>query len=189
MFKKMPASKAYRLLESGPVVMVSTRAADGRENLMTLGFHMMMQHEPALVGAVIGPWDHSYEALQQTGECVLAIPTVDLAKTVIDIGNCSGAEIDKFNRFGLTALPASDVRAPLVEECLANIECKVADTSLLDRYNLFIMEVKRIWINHDRKEQRLIHHEGDGRFIVDGRKIDLSDRMVRWKYLMDQENG
>ena len=185
MFKEMPASKAYRLLESGPIVMVSTRAKNGRENLMTMGFHMMVQHEPALVGAIIGPWDHSHEALRQTGECVLAIPTVDLAKTVVDVGNCSGSETDKFKRFSLTALPAIDVRAPLVKECLANLECRVADTSLLDRYNLFILEVERIWVDQNRKERRLIHHAGDGKFIVDGETLDLGDRMVRWRDLMD----
>jgi len=185
LFQEIPASKAYRLLESGPIVMVSTRAKNSSQNLMTLGFHMMMQHEPALVGAIIGPWDHSHEALCRTRECVLAIPTVDLVQTVVDIGNCSGSEIDKFKHFGLTALPASDVQAPLVGECLANLECQVVDTSLQDRYNLFILEVKRVWLDRDRKEQRLVHHKGDGRFIVEGEMIDLGDRMVRWKYLMD----
>lgn len=185
MFQEIPASKTYRLLESGPIVMVSTRAEDGSQNLMTLGFHMMMQHEPAMVGAIIGPWDHSYEALRRTRECVLAIPTVDLVQTVVDIGNCSGSKIDKFKHFGLTALPASGVQAPLVGECLGNLECQVTDTSLQDRYNLFVLEVKRVWIDHDREEQRLIHHKGDGRFIVEGEMIGLGDHMVRWKYLMD----
>ena len=105
MLNELPAEKAYRILESGPIVLVATRGAEGRANLMTMGFHMMMQHDPPLVGAIIGPWDHSHQALSDTGECVLAVPTVDLAETVVDIGNCSGDALDKFAHFGLT--PAS----------------------------------------------------------------------------------
>ena len=65
---------AYRLLESGPVVMVSTRH-HGQNNVMTTGFHMMLQHRPSLIACVVGPWDHSYEALVETGDCVIAVPT------------------------------------------------------------------------------------------------------------------
>lgn len=116
MHENLPAEKAYRILESGPILLVSTRASDGRANLMTLGFHMMMQHDPPLVGAVIGPWDYSHKALLESGECVLAVPTVDLAEAVVDIGNCSGETLDKFDRFSLTPASAETVDAPLVRE-------------------------------------------------------------------------
>lgn len=55
MHDSLPAEKAYRILEAGPVILVSTRGTDGRTNLMTAGFHMMMQHAPPLVGVIIGP--------------------------------------------------------------------------------------------------------------------------------------
>ena len=103
--QEMPASKAYRLLEPGPIVLVTT-TQQGRPNIMTMGFHMVLQHAPPLIGCVIGPWDHSYKALRASGECVIAIPTVDLAAKVVDIGNCSGEKIDKFEAFGLTPRPA-----------------------------------------------------------------------------------
>jgi flavin reductase (DIM6/NTAB) family NADH-FMN oxidoreductase RutF len=182
--KQLPASKAYRLLEAGPIVLVTT-AQDGRANVMTMGFHMVVQHDPPLIGCVIGPWDHSQAALRATGECVIAIPTVDLARTVVDIGNCSGSEVDKFAKFRLTPKPAKDVAAPLIAECLANIECRVADTTLADRYNLFILQAVRIWTDPDRKERRTLHHNGDGTFTVDGRTIDLKQRMVLWKQFQD----
>jgi flavin reductase (DIM6/NTAB) family NADH-FMN oxidoreductase RutF len=182
--QEMPAHKAYRLLEAGPIVLVTT--SDGeRPNIMTMGFHMVVQHAPPLIGCVIGPWDHSYEALTATGECVIAIPTVDLAKTVVDIGNCSGRTVDKFAKFGLTPLPARDVRAPLIGECLANIECRVEDASLVERYSLFILRAVRIWTDPDRKERRTLHHNGDGTFTVDGRTIDLRERMILWKQFQD----
>ena len=181
---EFPASKAYRLVEPGPVVLVST-AHRNKSNLMTLGFHMVVQHEPTLIGAIIGPWDHSFTALRVTKECVIAIPGVDLASEVVDIGNCSGTDVDKFAAFRLTPLPASDVKAPLVDECIANLECRVVDTRMVKRYNLFVLEVVRAWANSSRKEQRTFHHRGDGTFVVDGRTINLQERMVKWKQFQD----
>ena len=126
---------------------------------------------------------NSYSALRTTGECVIAIPTVDLAEVVVDIGNCSGDAIDKFDRFGLTPQQAGDVAAPLIKECLANIECRVADTSLVDEYNLFILEAERIWTDAGRKERRTMHHRGDGSFTADGDVLDMRERMMKWRHL------
>ncbi|YCI06851.1 flavin reductase family protein (plasmid) [Ensifer sp. D2-11] len=180
--KELPASQAYRLLEPGPIVLVTT-SDNGTSNVMTMGFHMMIQHTPPLIGCVIGPWDHSYNTIRKTGECVIAVPARDLAETVVDIGNCSGDRLDKFQRFGVRTRPAKDVAAPLIEGCLANIECHVSDTSLVAKYNLFVLEAKRIWIDEHRKERRTMHHQGDGTFTVDGGILDLNDRMVKWRHL------
>ena len=178
--REVEPSKAYRLLEAGPIVLVTT-AHEGRANVMTMGFHMMVQHDPPLIGAVIGPWDFSQGALEATGECVIAIPTVDLARTVVDIGNCSGESVDKFARFGLTALPSKDVAAPRIRECLANIECRVVDRTLVPRYDLHILQAVAIGYDDARAEKRTLHHNGDGTFTVDGRTIDLKARMTKWK--------
>lgn len=183
--RQIPAAKAYRLLEAGPIVLVST-SLKGKPNLMTMGFHMVMQHDPPLLGTIIGPWDHSFQALQKTRECVLSLPTVDLAEKVVGIGNCSGDRVDKFRKFGLTPIPAREVKAPLIAECLANIECRVADTTLVKKYGLFILEVVAIWIDPKRKERRTLHHNGDGTFTVDGRLINLRKRMVLWKQFQDR---
>lgn len=180
--KQIPASQAYCLIEPGPIVMVST-SDKGKPNVMTMGFHMMIQHEPPLIGCVIGPWDHSYQALRSTGECVIAVPGLDLAETVVDVGNCSGDQVDKFERFGLKTAPAQDVSAPLLSDCLANIECRVVDERLCEIYNLFILEAKNIWINEQREERRTLHHRGDGTFIVDNGTLDLKHRMVKWRHL------
>ncbi|WP_338759011.1 flavin reductase family protein [Massilia sp. METH4] len=184
MYQELDPAKAYRLLESGPVLLVTT--SDGeRHNVMTMGFHMMLQHEPPLVACVIGPWDHSFDTLQATGECVLAVPTVDLAEQVTKIGNCSGVDVDKFAVHGLTAQRAKTVAAPLIRECIANLECRVADEAMVERYNMFILEVTRIRIDGARAERRLIHHAGDGVFIADGEAVDMGRHMKRWRYLMD----
>lgn len=178
--RRADAAKAYLLLEAGPVVLVTT-AHEGRANVMTVAFHMVIQHAPPLLGCVIGPWDHSYRALEATGECVIAIPTVDLARKVVDIGNCSGDGVDKFERFSLTPVRGGEVAAPLIRECVANIECRVADCSLVGRYSLWVLEAVAIWVDDERQERRTLHHNGDGTFTVDGRRLDLRERMVLWK--------
>ncbi|WP_323033312.1 flavin reductase [Paracoccus sp. (in: a-proteobacteria)] len=76
------------------------------------------------------------------------------------------------------------MNAPLVRECWANLECRIVDDGWSQRYNLLVLEVQRIWVDNTRQEKRLIHHQGDGRFSVDGEMIDLSERMVKWRYLI-----
>ena len=180
--RRYPLRKVNRLLEPGPILLVTTRHR-GKANIMTMGFHTMIQHDPPLIGCVIGPWDYSHRALRETGECCLAVPGVDLARKVVDIGNCSGRTQDKFHDFRLTPLEARAVSAPLVAECLANIECRVADDSLAKQYNLFILEAVAAVTNEDRAERRTLHHKGDGSFAVDGRTLDLRSRMVKWRGL------
>jgi flavin reductase (DIM6/NTAB) family NADH-FMN oxidoreductase RutF len=110
-----------------------------------------------------------------TKECVLAIPTVDLAEKVVGIGDCSGAKVNKFQKFGLTALPATDVKAPLISECLACLECRVID--YLESQGIFILKGVRAWVDQERKERRTFHANGDGTFIVDGNTINLRSLM------------
>src|SRR3990172_2383229 len=133
-------SRVYRLLEPGPVVLVTT-AHKGKANIMTQSWHTMMEFEPPLVGCVISGRNHSFDALIATRECVLNIPTVDLARQVVGVGNCSGNKVDKFRKFKLTALPASQVAPPLIAECYANLECRVVDTRMVNKYNFFVLEV------------------------------------------------
>ncbi len=132
MFKEMASKKAYRLLEFGPTVMVTTRAGDGTPNVVTIGFRVMMQHVPALIGAVLGPWDHSFRALRESAECVIAVPTIDLAQKVVDVGNCSGTQLDKFEVFGLTTMPSRHLmdRRSL---CRGNAGASVAIASIDSR--------------------------------------------------------
>lgn len=173
----------HRLVEAGPIVLVTTHY-QGKHNVMTMGFYGMIQHNPPLLACVIGPWDYSYQALKVTGECVISIPTVELAETIVDIGNCSGKDYDKFERFNLTALPGREVKAPLIEQCLANIECRVTDFSLVNKYNMFIMEALVVWADPQRKERRILHHNGDGTFNIQGEHINLKHRMTKWEELL-----
>jgi flavin reductase (DIM6/NTAB) family NADH-FMN oxidoreductase RutF len=138
--KDLPLSKVYQLLEPGPVVLLTT-ARKGRANVMTMSWHMMVEFEPPLVACVVSSANHSFAALRATKECVIAIPALKLAPKVVEVGNCSGRDVEKFEKFSLTPVPAERVAPPLVAECFANLECKVADSRLVKRYNLFFLEV------------------------------------------------
>jgi flavin reductase (DIM6/NTAB) family NADH-FMN oxidoreductase RutF len=176
--KELPLSKAFHLIEPGPVVLVTT-ANKGRTNIMTMSWHMMMEFNPPRIGCIIGSWDYSFEALRAIKECVLAIPTADLLTKAVEIGNCSGQDVDKFDAFGLTPLPGKKVQAPLIAECLANIECRLVD--IVEKRRIVILEGVKARIDPKRKERRTIHANGDGTFVVDGRTVDLKEQMVKWK--------
>jgi len=174
--KNLPLSRVYQLLEPGPVVLLTT-AQKGRANIMAMSWHMMVEFVPPLVACVVSNANYSFAALRATKECVIAIPAVELASTVVKVGNCSGRNVRKFEEFGLTAAPAGRVAPPLVAECFANLECKVADTRLVAKYNLFVLEVVKAWIDPAQTDPKTIHHRGDGRFAVDGETIKLKSKM------------
>ena len=174
--RSYPLAQVYGLLEPGPVVMLAT-ARDGKPNVMVMSWHTMLEFEPPQVGCVVSNRNFSFGALVATRQCVIAIPTVELAAKVVKCGNTSGRKVDKFARFGLTAEPAAKVAAPLVAECYANLECRVIDTRLVDDYNFFVLEVVKAWIDPARKQPRTLHHRGRGMFALDGRIVRLASRM------------
>ena len=136
-----------------------------------------MEFEPPLVGCVISGRNHSFDALRATKECVLNIPAANLAKQVVGIGNCSGKKVDKFEKFKLTPLPASQVTPPLIAECYANLECRVIDTRLVSDYCLFILQVVNAWIDPSVQQPQTLHHCGNGEFMLAGERIKLKSKM------------
>jgi flavin reductase (DIM6/NTAB) family NADH-FMN oxidoreductase RutF len=176
MAKKILAlSKVYGLLEPGPVLLLTT-AKDEQTNIMTVSWQTMLEFEPPTLACVISEQNYTFDLLTDTLECVLNIPTVALAEQVVGCGNCSGRTTDKFTTFSLTAVAASRVRAPLIDECYASIECKVVDTSMVDVYNLFVLEARKAWIDMSISDPRTLHHRGKGAFMVAGETIKLASR-------------
>jgi flavin reductase (DIM6/NTAB) family NADH-FMN oxidoreductase RutF len=171
----LPLSEVYRLLEPGPVVLLTT-SQKGRANVMTLSWHMMVEFAPPLVACVVSSANYSFAALRASGECVIAIPDVELAPVVVTVGNSSGRDMDKFEASGLTAVRAALVSPPLIAQCFANLECRVTDTRLVNKYNLFILEVLKAWKNPAKRGPKTIHHQGYGRFAVDGEIIELPSK-------------
>ena len=156
--------RALTFIEPGPVVLVST--FDGhRNNVMTISWTMAIDFSQHIV-ITTGEWNYSFRAIMNTRECVVCIPPVTMLETVVRIGDVSGANIDKFNMFGLTPLPAVTVNAPLIDGCIACLECKVVDC--IEKYGFIIMKVTRVTVNPDCHDRRMIHAIGDGSFVADG---------------------
>ncbi len=172
--RELKLSKAFTLMESGPVVFVTTY--DGQKaNIMTISWTMVIDFTPVFA-ITTGEWNHSYAALKKHKECVIAIPTVDMLDKIVGIGTCSGADTDKFAKFKLTPVRGKVVKPPLIKECLANMECKVID--IVKKHNIVVLEAVAAYVDTTRKEKRTVHAVGDGTFIVDGRKLDRKKMMA-----------
>ena len=193
-FDPYPLEHVYRLIEPGPILLVTTGSLhEATHNIMTIGFHMMMQHEsPPLIGITLGPWNASFTQLRKHRACVLAVPSIEVAPTVVDIGNCSAAdegEPSKWERFALEPSPADQIEAPLVtgSHILANIECVVEDSAMVRKYGLWVLRPVKAWTKHDdgRHSGTMFHHRGQGIMVADGEVTDLSQRMVKWQEFLD----
>jgi flavin reductase (DIM6/NTAB) family NADH-FMN oxidoreductase RutF len=173
-----PTHNIRRFLEPGPIVLVSS-AYKGSTNIMTMGWHMVMEFQPSLIGCCISSANHSFELVRRSRQCVINVPTVDIAATVVKIGNSSGRDIDKFAEFDLTAERAEEVSAPLIAECYANFECKLVDASWVKKYNIFVFEVVRAHVATSPKYPKTIHYRGDGEFMISGEETRKFRRLFR----------
>ena len=165
--EELNIGKAFTLIESGPVVLITTNDGN-KDNIMTISWTMVLDFTPVFA-ITTGEWNYSFAALRETKECVISIPTVDMLDKIVGIGTCSGADTDKFDKFELTPVKGRIVKAPLIKECLANIECKVID--IVTKHNIVVLEAVAAYFDASRKEKRTVHAGGDGTFIVDGRKL------------------
>jgi flavin reductase (DIM6/NTAB) family NADH-FMN oxidoreductase RutF len=173
--KNFPVDESRRFLEPGPIVLVSS-AWKGKTNIMAMGWHMMMGFSPALFACYIWNANHSFYMIRKSRQCVINLPTTDLVDEVIGIGNCSGAEVDKFEHFGLTARAGTRIGAPLIGECYANFECKLYDGSQISRHGLFIWEIVKAHVAASPKYPETIHYRGNGVFMISGKNVSYRNR-------------
>lgn len=177
--KNFPVIDAHRVLEPSPIVLLSSHWK-GQSNIMTLGWYTVMEFTPSLVGCVISQANHSFAMIRKSGECVINIPTADMVDAVTAIGNCSGDKIDKFEATGLTQAKAAKVKAPLIAECFASFECRVADSRLVHRYNFFIFEIVKAHVAPSPKYPQTLHYHGQGIFTTDRKIINRSAKFTKW---------
>ena len=170
-YKKSDLARCLLYIEPGPVVLVSSYDSESKKpNIMTISWTLALdfkQHMTICTGA----WNHSFDIIMKSKECVVAIPPASMAETVVKIGDISGKTCDKFEKFGIKQLKAEKVQAPLIDGCVANLECKVVD--YVKKYGLIILEVVNVWESEELKDEKLFHAFGDGRFVKDGEKMDL----------------
>jgi flavin reductase (DIM6/NTAB) family NADH-FMN oxidoreductase RutF len=176
--RDFPLSKVRKYIEPGPIVLVSS-AWKGRSNIMTMGWHTMMEFTPALIGCIIAQGNHSFEMIRKSGECVINIPTLELAEETVGIGNCTGKKVDKFELFGLTPAKATKVDAPLIRECFANLECRIHDSRLVRKYNFFILEVVKAHVAKRPKYPDTLHYTGQGIFLTTGSVVNYKKKFLK----------
>ncbi|MGZ3790377.1 MAG: flavin reductase family protein [Bacteriovorax sp.] len=180
--KSLPLSEVYRLLEPGPVVLLATHHK-GVENVMTMSWHTMLDFEPPLIGCVVSNRDYTFDLLKASKACSINIPTAEFLKMVVGCGNTTGSQIDKFKKFKMTKMEASQIKAPLIDECFANLECIVVDSKMVAKYNFFVLEVVKSWIDpvmsnfSKTKTLETLHHRGEGIFMIAGREIKSRSKM------------
>ena len=166
---KAKIERSLLYIEPGNVTLVTSFDGE-KSNVMTISWTLALDFKQK-IAICTGPWNHSFETIMKTKECVVAIPPSSMAETVVKIGDVSGKVVDKFEKFKLTKVEAEKVKAPLIGECVANLECKVVD--YVEKYNLIILQVVNLWENNDIKDAKLFHANGDGTFVEDGKKFDL----------------
>lgn len=173
--KNFPVSNVRHFLEPGPVVLVSS-AWKGDINIMTMGWHTVMEFSPSLIGCIISEANHSFDMIRKSKECVINIPTYDLIHKIVGIGNCSGKDTDKFKKFHLTPIKSDKVTAPVIKECYANFECKLADSRLVRKYNFFIFKVVKARVAISPKLPTTVHYRGNGQFMISGKSIKMHSK-------------
>jgi flavin reductase (DIM6/NTAB) family NADH-FMN oxidoreductase RutF len=178
--RDFPVSKIRQILEPGPVVLVSS-AWKGKKNIMTMGWHAVIEFTPSLIGCVIAETNVSFDLICKSRECVINVPTADMADKVVGIGNSDGDQVDKFQRFGLTPVPGTKVAAPLIRECFANLECRISDARLVKKYNFFILEVVKAHLATAPKYPKTLHYRGEGIFLTSGPAVNKAQKFTKWK--------
>lgn len=151
-----PGNMLYPL----PVVMVSVADKEGRANIITVAWAGTVCTNPAMVSISVRSERYSYDIIKETGEFVINLTTKDLTYATDYCGVKSGRDVDKFKEMKLTALPASQVKAPLIGESPVNIECKVREVIPLGSHDMFLADV--VAVHADEKymdENRKFHLE------------------------------
>jgi flavin reductase (DIM6/NTAB) family NADH-FMN oxidoreductase RutF len=146
---KKVEKKASMILAPIPVVMVSCEASGFSRNIITLAWVGNICSDPPLVSISIRPERYSYAIIRESKEFVINIPSSAILWATDYCGVVSGREVDKFSQTGLTAIPGSLVKAPMIEEAPLNIECQVKQIIPLGTHDLFIAEVLLAHVNED----------------------------------------
>jgi flavin reductase (DIM6/NTAB) family NADH-FMN oxidoreductase RutF len=139
---KKPGTVLYPI----PAVLVSCGTGE-RANIITLAWVGTLCSEPPLVGIGVRPGRHSHGLIEEVGEFVVNLPSVEQVRWVDTCGVVSGRDEDKWAACGFTPMPASRVQVPLIAECPVSIECRLHQTLSLGSHDLFIGEVVAVQVD------------------------------------------
>ncbi|PCN50143.1 hypothetical protein B6U99_06060 [Candidatus Geothermarchaeota archaeon ex4572_27] len=155
--KRDAMSFATRLLHPRHVVIVTCCDREGRANAITLAWTMPTSFSPPMVAISVGPQRYSHRLIEETGEFVVNVPPVDLLRQAYEIGSKSGRSVDKFKLTGLTPGRAKVVRPPIIEECIAHLECRVVDKLTTGDHTLFIGEVVAAYADEEAFKGQMLN--------------------------------
>ena len=148
-----------------------------KDNVMTISWQMVVDFTPRIAIST-GGWNESFQTILETKECCLCVPAFDMIEKIVQVGTTHGSQCDKFERFELAKAKAKRVRAPLITDCLAVLECKLED--YVENHGLLMFKGILLWENIEKIERRVIHANGDGTFFADGEFRNLRQEMRQW---------
>ena len=157
---KKTRAKAFRPVYPSPAALITCVDTSGRANIITLGevFNISIRG-PVIIGIAIRPATYSHGLISKTREYVVNLPTAEIVKKVDQCGTVSGRDgVDKFDRAGLSPIPASVVKPPLIDECPVNIECKVVGIQTVGDHDLFLGEILSTHLAEDAFDTAGILH-------------------------------
>jgi flavin reductase (DIM6/NTAB) family NADH-FMN oxidoreductase RutF len=176
--------KALRLINHGPVVLVTTLNHAGKPNVATIGWVTPISMEPTLVAIGVNPDSYTCELLRETREFVLNIPNTQLLNETHYFGSVSGREVDKLQTMELTRMAATHVNPPLIRECIGHLECHLYSSAPMGDHHLFVGEVvaasveDELFDGHWKTEEpaaKTIHHLGGDFYTTIGRRAQPKD--------------
>ena len=134
-----------------PVPAVLVGCGDGSRrnpyNLITVGWCGMACSDPPQLTIGVRPERFSFGLIRRTGEFTVNLPAKALTADLDYCGVVSGKAIDKFKERGLTPVPGSTVKAPLVGECPVALECRVKEALELGSHWLFIADILAVRVD------------------------------------------
>ncbi len=167
MQKKTSADKALKRKYPEPTVLVTTRSPKGKPNVMAVGWITSASMKPAMFVLGIDDEALTYENIRKTKEFVVAYPNENMAKAVLHAGSCHGHKRDKLAEAGLATQKASNVKAPLIADAVANFECKLVTITKPGDCPLIVGRIVAAHENKDAKLKRLYYWWKKG-FILKG---------------------
>lgn len=170
--KDFPVEQCRRFLEPSPTLLLSSSYQNIR-NVMAFGWYTIMEFSPSLIGCMVSAANFSFDLIKKSKECVLNIPEIHLAETVVSIGNCRGQEIDKFEAFTIKTGEATLVKAPLITDCFASFECKLYDGKMIEKYNFFVFEIVKAHVAERPKLPKTFSYRGESDFMKSGSKFRI----------------
>ncbi|MCW3996089.1 MAG: flavin reductase family protein [Candidatus Bathyarchaeota archaeon] len=175
MTQKVPVNPnlSYRLLHPMHTMLVSAIGNSGKPNIATLAWVMPTSINPPLLAISLGPTRHTHTLIEESGEFVVNVPTLELLQAVYACGSLTGRSFDKFKKANLTPMPAKKVKAPAIRECIAHLECEVDGQLVTGDHTIFVGKILEAYADlgvftesYDLKKARMLYHAGGNNFAL-----------------------